>query len=72
MALTSTGNDQRKFIVRDVGEIVIGSRVLAFLIAVTEEVWRLSETLPLGRVIYLTVWSVIFIAVFTYHHYFQS
>jgi uncharacterized membrane protein len=72
LALTSTGNDQREFIVRDVAEIVIGSCVLAFPIAVTEEVWRLSETLPLGRAMYLAVWSVIFIAIFTYHHYFQG
>ena len=32
----------------------------------------ISETLPIGRVLYLAAWSVIFIALFTYHRYFQG
>ena len=55
---------------RDVVEIVVGSCVLAFPVSVTEEVWNLSNTLPLGRVLYMSTWSVIFIALFNYHRYF--
>ena len=57
---------------RDVAEIVVGSCVLAFPVSVTEEVWELSKTLPLGRVLYLAYWSNIFIALFTYHRYFRG
>ncbi len=56
----------------DVAEIVIGSSVLAFPVSVTEEVWTLSEVLPLGRVLHLSIWSVIFIGAFTYHRYFRG
>ncbi len=57
---------------RDVAEIVIGSCVLAFPVSVTEEVWDLSKTLPVGRVLYMAIWSIIFIALFTYHRYFRG
>jgi len=56
----------------DVAEIVIGSCVLAFPVSVTEEVWNLSKTLPIGRVLYMAIWSIIFIALFTYHRYFRG
>ena len=57
---------------RDVAEIVIGSCALAFPVSVTEEVWELSKTLPLGRVLYILVWSNIFIGFFTYQRYFRG
>ena len=57
---------------RDVAEIVIGSCALAFPVSVTEEVWELSKTLPLGRVLYLALWSNIFIGFFTYQRYFRG
>ena len=57
---------------RDVAEIVIGSCAMAFPVSVTEEVWELSETLPLGRALYILVWSNIFIGFFTYQRYFRG
>ena len=57
---------------RDVVEIVVGSCVLAFPVAVTEEVWTISETLPLSRVLYLTYSSLLFIGLFIYHTYFSG
>jgi uncharacterized membrane protein len=57
---------------RDVAEIVVGSCVLAFPVSVTEEVWAISETLPASRVLYMSSWSLLFIAVFTYHRYFSG
>ncbi len=57
---------------RDVTEIVVGSCVLAFPVAVTEEVWRISEELSLSRALYLSSGSLIVIALFTYQRYFSG
>jgi len=67
--LSTTGH---KLNWRDVAEIVVGSCVLAFPVSVTEEVWNLSKTLPVGRVLYMAIWAIIFIALFTYHRYFRG
>jgi len=49
---------------RDVAEIVIGSLVLAFPVAVTEEVWNLGAELSLGRALVISLSSLVFISVF--------
>ena len=64
--------DSRRLMWRDITEIVVGSCLLAFPVSVTEEVWTISETLPFSRAIYLLIWSVIFIALFTYYRYFTG
>jgi uncharacterized membrane protein len=56
---------------RDVAEIVIGSLVLAFPVAITEEVWNLGAELSLGRALAISLSSLAFISVFvrtTYRH----
>jgi uncharacterized membrane protein len=56
---------------RDVAEIVIGSLVLAFPVAITEEVWNLGAELSLGRAVAISLSSLVFISVFvqtTYRH----
>jgi uncharacterized membrane protein len=50
----------------------VGSCVLAFPIAVTEEVWTISESLSSSLVLYLSLNSLLFIALFTYHRYFSG
>ena len=57
---------------RDLAEIIVGACVLAFPVAVTEEVWTISESLPLGRVLYLSSSSLLFIGLFSYHRYFSG
>jgi uncharacterized membrane protein len=57
---------------RDIAEIIVGGCVLAFPVAVTEEVWTISESLPLGRVLYLSSSSLLFIGLFSYHRYFSG
>ena len=57
---------------RDLTEIIVGACVLAFPVAVTEEVWTISESLPLGRVLYLSSSSLLFIGLFSYHRYFSG
>jgi uncharacterized membrane protein len=61
----------KKVDVRDIAEIVIGSLVLAFPVAVTEEVWNLGAELSLGRTLVISLCSLVFISFFVqtaYHH----
>ena len=56
---------------RDLAEIIIGSLVLAFPVAVTEEVWNMSSEISLARALAISMASLIFISVFvrtTYFH----
>ena len=63
---------QRRFRINDLSEIIVGSVVLAFPVAITEEVWNLGTTLPLASSIIIVFSSMIFIAWFVYHAYYQS
>ena len=61
----ASGNERRQQVERrDVAEIVIGSLVLAFPVAVTEEVWNLSVELSLGRTVVILLGSLVFISFF--------
>lgn len=61
-----------KFRLQDVAEIIVGSVLLAFPIAVTEEVWVISEKLPLGRTLLISLVSVSFIAWFGYYMFYKN
>ena len=50
----------------DLAELTIGACVLAFPIAVTEEVWKLSEHLPLFNILMIAVLSCLFLSIFVY------
>ena len=63
---------QRRFRINDLSEIIVGSVLLAFPVAITEEVWNLGTALPLGSAIVMVVASLVFIAWFAYHAYYQS
>ena len=52
--------EYQKFNLQDVAEITIGSVLLAFPIAVTEEVWVISEKLPIGRTLLISFLSIMF------------
>ncbi len=49
---------------RDLAEIAIGGLIMAMPIAVTEEIWTLSEELGIGRILFVAAVSVAFIALF--------
>jgi len=49
---------------RDVAEIAIGSALLAFPVATTEEVWNLSTTLSPLRIVAIGLTSVLVVAAF--------
>ncbi len=55
--------------VKDVAEIGIGSLLLAFPLAVTEEVWNLSEELTMLRAIMISFASLVVISIFVYTAY---
>ena len=64
--------EYQKFNLQDVAEITIGSVLLAFPIAVTEEVWVISEELPIGRTLLISFVSIMFIAFFGYYLFYRS
>ena len=51
---------------RDLAEVAIGACILAFPVAVTEEIWALGAELSLGRVLGLAVASVFLLAIVIY------
>ena len=50
---------QRRFRINDLSEIIVGSVVLAFPVAITEEVWNLGATLPLASSVIIVVSSLV-------------
>jgi len=57
---------------RDLAEIIVGGLVLAFPVAVTEEVWNLSVELSFGRAILISCASLLIIAGFVQTSYKHS
>ena len=63
---------QNRFHVRDIAEIVIGSAILTFPVAMTEDAWNLGEDLPVLNTIIIIILSVSFVAWYAYHAHYQS
>jgi uncharacterized membrane protein len=63
---------EHRFGVRDLAEIFVGATVLAFPIAVTEEVWIISEELTLGRQIFVVLVSILVLAWFGYMTFYRN
>ena len=56
----------------DVAEIILGSIIMGFPVAVTEEVWDMSAELPLGRVLFIALGSIAIIAWFGYYVFYHG
>lgn len=65
-------DESTKFGMRDAAEITIGSGLLAFPVALSEEVWNISEELPLGRVLLISLASIATVAWFGYYLFYNS
>ena len=65
-------SQHRCFTLKDVSEIIVGSVLLAFPVAITEEVWNLGATLSVSSTFLLIIISLLFIAWFSYHSIYQS
>lgn len=61
-----------EFKLRDVLQVIVGSVILAIPVAFTEEVWVLSQELPFKNVIWLSVLSVVFVALFVYYNFYKN
>jgi uncharacterized membrane protein len=70
--LNSTEKKHPRFSLKDVTEIIIGAVLLAFPVAVTEEVWVISAELSLGRTVFISLCSMGFIAIFGYSMFYHS
>jgi uncharacterized membrane protein len=60
-----------EFRLRDFMQVVVGASILAFPIALTEEVWKLGEELPLINAFALSGLGLIFIAFFVYFNFYR-
>ena len=52
--------------------MVVGSAILAFPVAMTEDAWNLGEDLPVINVIIIIALSLAFVAWYGYHAHYQS
>lgn len=65
-------NSDQKIRLNDVAEIILGAVLIGFPVAVTEEVWTISEKLPLGRVLYICLGSIAILAWFVFHVFYHG
>ena len=56
----------------DIAEIILGAIIMGFPVAVTEEVWTISEQLPLGRVLYICLGSIAILAWFVFYVFYHG
>ena len=65
-------NSDQKIRLNDVAEIILGAVLIGFPVAVTEEVWTISEQLPLGRVLYISLGSIAILAWFVFYIFYHG
>ena len=65
-------NKNKQFKLQDLSEIVVGSVLLAFPIAITEEVWNLGKELSLLNTLAIVASSLFFLTWFAFHTFYQS
>ncbi len=66
-----TGQDNRIRLTY-VTEIILGAVIMGFPVAVTEEVWDISEELALGRVLYICLGSIGILAWFGFYIFYHG
>ena len=64
--MTETTKRRARFARRDVAEIATGACIMAFPVAVTEEVWNLGAELSLPHVLFFALASISFLALMVY------
>jgi len=55
-----------RFRLRDAVEVIVGGSIMAFPVAVTEEVWNLGAELGLARVLWFALFSLIVLSITIY------
>ena len=61
-----------EFRTRDVLQVAVGAALLAIPVSLTEEAWRLGETMPVANTLGILGISLIFIAVFVYFNFYRA
>ena len=56
---------------RDLLQVIVGASILAIPVGLTEETWRLGETLPFFNIIVFMLVSLLFISAFVYYNYYK-
>ncbi len=56
---------------RDIFQMIVGAYILCVPVAFTEEVWTLSQELPLKNVMYVAGMSVFFVACYVYFNFYR-
>jgi uncharacterized membrane protein len=49
---------------RDVGQLLAGACMMGIPMALADEVWRLGETLPPGRILFIALLSILILALY--------
>jgi len=65
-------NSEQKIRLNDIAEIILGAVLIGFPVAVTEEVWTISEELELGRVLYICLGSIAILAWFVFYVFYHG
>ena len=65
-------DSNQKIRLNDVAEIILGAVLIGFPVAVTEEVWTISEELELGRVLYISLGSIAILAWFVFYIFYHG
>ena len=64
--MNETTRRRVRFAKRDVAEIATGACIMAFPVAVTEEVWNLGAELSFSHVLFFAIGSISFLALMVY------
>ena len=56
---------------RDLMQVIVGASILAVPVGVTEETWRLGQTLPFRNVLILSAVSLLFVSLFVYFNFYR-
>ena len=57
-----------EFYPRDIMQVIVGASILAIPVSLTEETWRLGETLPYQNTLAISLLSVLFMGLFVYYN----
>tara|TARA_B100000745_G_scaffold256669_1_gene179478 strand:- start:171 stop:677 length:507 start_codon:yes stop_codon:yes gene_type:complete len=56
---------------RDIFQMIVGAYLLCVPVAFTEEVWVLSEQLPMKNIVYVAIMSIFFMSCFIYFNFYR-
>jgi uncharacterized membrane protein len=63
---------EKRFHLHDLAELILGSLLIAFPVAMTEEAWNLGDDLPVINAMAIVVLALFVTSWFIYHKHYQS